>query len=164
MATVHNHDVDGICRRVERFRKELFHTVSSGVSEVNAHDRERLVSYLNALRAYHAWVIGQPQLDLPETHPRSYEVEDTVEYPQVENENVNDCLRLMALMRDEMLNSQSAREPSGLNKFDSGRLVMILDKADAFIATYVDVSTPLDLPESSPKTTPSGPGRTGLNP
>lgn len=51
---------------------------------------------------------------------------------------------------------------SNLIQFDQFRLEAILDKADIFITNYIQVVDPLDLPESSPQTLVTGPGKTGV--
>lgn len=161
MATVNNHDIVGLYNRINRFVVELIKSVSSQTSQVNEFDQERLATYLTAIDTYHAWVIGQPHLDLPETAPRDYELEAIPETPETENENVNDLVRLLVLARDELINSQSARDPANLNKFDSARLTAVVSKARAFLENYIIPITPLDLPESSPQEASTGAGLTG---
>lgn len=159
---INNHDVVGLYNRMNRFLTEMNKSTSSQTSEVNEFDFVRANTFLNAIDNYHLWVINQPHLDLPETSPRTYELEAAVAFEQVENENINDIVRMFTLSRDEIINSQSARLPAGLNKFDSARLTAIIEKIRLFLSEYVDVSTPLDLPESAPKRASSGPGRTGI--
>ena len=69
---------------------------------------------------------------------------------------------MMEVTRDELVNSQSARNPSGLNKFDSSRLSSIVAKIRAFMVDYVATIVPLDMPDSSPKEDPSGAGKKGI--
>jgi len=161
---VNNHDIAGLQTRINRFIEECFKCVSSGTSQVNMFDQARMNSYLDSVDAYHGWVTSQPQLDLPETHPRPIELEGDPKINDVENESVNDMIRLMGICRDELIHSQSAREASGLNKFDSARLQSVVTKCRAFMVDYVGKVTPLDLPESSPQAEQSGPGRKGINP
>ena len=157
-----NHDIAGLNARLNRFIEELIKSVSSGTSQVNIFDQTRLSTYLNAVDTYHAWVLSQPHLDLPETHPREIELEPNPTIPDVENENVNDVMRILAIARDELINSQSARDAANLNKFDSARLTAVIEKVRQFLAQYITVATPLDLPESSPQAAVSGAGRTGI--
>lgn len=159
---VYNHDICGLHRRMNRFIEELVKSVSSSTSQVNSFDISRLQSYLGALRAYRDWVVAQPQLDLPESHPKQHELLADPEVPQLENESIGDVIRMMELAREELVNSQSARDPAGLNQFDLSRLTAVIDKIDAFLTSYVNVATPLDLPESSPQAALSGPGRKGV--
>lgn len=159
---VYNSDIVGLYNRINRFIEEVYKSVSSSTSQYNAFDQTRLRTYLDAIDAYHAWVMNQPHLDLPETHPRQYPLEAAPEVEDTENENVNDLLRMFSLARDELTNSQSARDGAQLNVFDSGRLKAITEKARRFLEDYIVTSTPLDLPESSPQEIVSGPGRTGV--
>jgi len=159
---VYNHDVVGLYNRMNRFIVELIKSVSSNVSEMNQFDQERLDKYLGAIDAYHGWVIGQPQLDLPETAPRVYELEAVPAIVDAENEAVNDIVRIMVIARDELINSQSAREPAGFNVFDSGRLTAVITKVRAFLNDFIRAVTPLDLPESSPQSPSTGSGIGGI--
>ena len=159
---VNNHDIVGLYQRLNRFIEELYKSASSGVSEVNEFDQARLTTYLNAVDTYHAWVINQPHLDCPETAPRYYDLDEPPVVDTVENENVNDLIRILLIARDELVNAQSARTPANLNPFDSARLTAIVQKCRLFLLDYIQVATPLDLPESSPEKPQSGPGRTGI--
>ncbi len=69
---------------------------------------------------------------------------------------------MMEVTREEIVNSQSARNPAGLNKFDSARLTANISKIRAFLIDYVGPITPLDLPESSPQEDTSGAGKKGI--
>ncbi len=162
MATVYNHDVAGLCRRINRFIIELHKSVSSGIQYVNEFDQDRLNAYLEAVRAYRNWVVGQPQLDLPETHPRAIELGPDPDASAVENEAVRDAIYLMELCRDELSNSQSARSPAGLVGFDDRRAMALIEKCQKFLDDYIKVVQPVDMPESSPSQPMSGPGSTGI--
>ena len=159
---VNNHDIAGINARVNRFIEELVKSVSSGTSQLNSFDQVRLVSYLDAIDTYHDWVIAQPNLDLPETHPRAITLNQNVPSMTVENDSINDLVRILTIARDEIVNSQSARDAAGLNKFDSNRLRSIVAKCRKFLSDYIVPTNPLDLPESSPAVAQSGAGRTGI--
>lgn len=160
--TVNNHDIVGLYNRINDFMLELIKSVSSQGSQMNEFDQARLASYLDAVDSYHAWVVAQPHLDLPETAPTVYLLRVPVETPLVENESVNDLIRMMTAMRGELVSSQSARQAAGLISFDSARLTAIVSKARTFLTDYITPVTPLDLPESSPEIESSGHGRTGI--
>ena len=159
---VYNHDVSGLQRRINRFIEEAIHAASNGTSQVSIADQVRMSSYLTAIRQYVSWVVGQPQLDLPETHPREYPLEPNPVVPDVENESIVDLIHHLELARDETVNGQSGRMPSGLIKFDEVRLLAVVDKAERFLVDYVQQVTPLDLPESSPMRKIADPGKTGV--
>jgi len=157
-----NHDIAGLHARINRFIEELIKSVSSGTSQMNDFDQARLKTYLDAIDTYHDWVLAQPHLDLPETHPRQIELEENPVIPDTENENVNDCNRMLAIARDELIHGQSARNAAQLNKFDSSRLRALTDKVRKFLNDYIKTTTPLDLPESSPQALHTGEGRKGI--
>lgn len=160
----YNHDVAGLYRRMNRFIEELARSVSSSGSQMNAFDQTRLATYLDAIDSYMNWVVSQPSLDLPETHPRVYTFAPSpaVKDEDVENESALDVIRMLELARDETVNGQSARLGSGLITFDEIRLRAIVSKARNFLENYIATVTPLDLPESSPMKNMTQPGRTGV--
>ncbi len=162
MSIVRNHDICGLQRRLNRFIIELMKCASTSNSQMTAHDQARLKSYIAAIRGYQAWVVAQPQLDLPETSPREYPLDPDPEVPDIRNESVQDCIVLVQLARDEMVSSQSASQPSGLISFDSARLTNVIDKLESLLDTYIAVVDPLDLPESSPNAPIAEAGRTGV--
>ena len=162
MAQVLNHDVKGLYDRLTRFYTEVGKSVSSGVSQYTAADQKRTMEYIAAAETYHKWVIDQPQLDLPESHPTPSELEELPDIPNVENESVNDIIRLFKGSIEEIINSQSARFASGFLPQDSVRFVAIMAKMRAFMTDYVAKVTPLDLPESSPEEPNSGHGKKGI--
>jgi len=75
---------------------------------------------------------------------------------------MNDIIEMLALVRDELVNSQSSRSASGLIEFDSIRFLSHVKRIEMYIAEYVNKATPLDMPESSPRAEQSGAGRTGI--
>lgn len=147
---------------VDRMIKELVHSVSSGVSEVNEFDLERASSYLQKLKSFHAWVIAQPQLDIPETDPDQQEIAEAPAIPELENEAIANIIRLLLVCRKELLNSQSSRKPSGMISFDSRRFLSIVAKVESFIVDFIKKELPIDLPESSPKAAKVGAGNLGV--
>lgn len=160
--SVYNQDIAGLHARLNRFIEELVHSVSGASSEMNPFDQQRLSSYLNAIRAYVGWVNSQPLLDLPETHPREYKLRPNPEVPDFESDSVKDVVRLMEVARDELIYSQSARDAAGMKSFDVQRLLAVVDKVANFLTQYIAVATPLDLPESSPMSQMTTPGRGGV--
>jgi len=149
---VFNQDVVFLYDKINRFIIELLRSQSSGVSGMITADQGRLETYIFSLRAAMSWVQNQPMLDLPETHPRPYPLEPSPEIPErgVENEAINQVIRLMVALRNELVNSQSARFGTRLQPFDEVRFTAIVDKVEAFLNSYIRQATPLDMPESSP--------------
>jgi len=158
----YNHDVAGIVPRMDRFTLELQRCVSSSTSEFNQFDQTRLATYLSAWSGYIDWVQNQPHLDLPESHPREYNLDNEPEMIDSESEMVNDICRIISVARCELINSQSSRMPARLNQFDEMRLRSIISKLEAFLNTYIAAHTPLDFPESSPAAGMTLPGKTGV--
>lgn len=161
---VYNHDIAGLYRRINRFIVELARSTSSSGSQMSSFDQRRLATYLDAVDAYKGWVVSQPQLDLPETFPRKQPLEaaPVILDSDLENESVIDVIRMFEVARDEAINSQSARQASGMVSFDDTRLTAIIAKARSFLETYIAVVTPLDLPESSPVREMTKPGAVGV--
>ena len=161
---VYNHDVAFLADAVVRYTYEVQKSVSSGQSGINEFDVARIKSYLDAIDTAHDHILSVPQLDLPETHPREWPVEQMYDHLDVESESANHVTRLLILSWEELVNSASARQASGINPHDSGRLRANVEKIRQFVVSYVETQTPLDLPESMPREDSSGPGRGGINP
>ena len=149
MSSVKNSDIAGLLSRILRFKKELIDSQSSGLASLQNHDKDRLTMYLDALKAYKAWVVGLPVLDLPKTHPRPIMIKDNPEVT-VENEAVSDILRMLDALYTELAGSQSADLSSSMiDAYDGKRFDNIIAKVEAFISDYIEVAHPLDLPESA---------------
>lgn len=161
--STYNQDVAATSRLLVRVLIELNKSVSASQAlGLLQFDRDRTISYLDAIVSLVDWVEGQPQLDLPETHPRFHDVGMPPDMDAVENEAVKDLMNLMVIARDELLGSQASRMPSGLIGFDSLRFRAIIAKARQYILAHLDVVSPVDLPESSPMAPMTGPGAGGV--
>lgn len=159
---VYNHDIASLIERLRDFRKELIHSVSSGLSEFNDFDKNRAYSYLEAVDIFHNYVKAAPQLDLPESSPREIILPDMVPPLPTENHDVKYIARMFDVIEIELANSQSARKPMGLMSFDSGRLEANISKIRDYLDNFVTIVTPLDRPESAPEIEMTGPGRIGV--
>lgn len=159
-----SHDVHGICNRAARFIEEALKCQSANVAHVNEYDLERLKSYIAALINYRNWVVATPQLDCPETHPMVLLINcpDLLSIDNVENASISDWCRLVYITIAEMANSQSSRTSSGLISHDLRRFDDYMAKLSAFLEDYVEVTLPLDLPESSPSKPGVTAGKTGI--
>lgn len=158
----YNHDIVGVWNRVNRFIREAMKQQSANVSQMNDFDINRFKSYLSAMRFYHDTMQAAPDLDLPETTPKLYALRDAPVVDDMENESLSDICRLLELLRDEIVNSQSSRLGAKLIGFDSIRMLQVISKCENFMTNYVEVATPLDLPESSPRAAVTGEGRKGI--
>lgn len=161
---VYNHDIVSMISRIGRFMQELHKSVSANLSELSTADKNRLKSYLASITTFKSWVVAQPELDLPESSPKEYNLEDLPAFAEIENLDVTAVMRLLQSLVEEMANSQSARKPAGLTVHDSYRFDTIVAKINSFLADFIeqDGATGLDLPESSPKSPMSGAGNTGV--
>lgn len=101
-------------------------------------------------------------LERARSHAREYALRDAPSVPDIENESIDDAVRILVLMRDELVSSASSRQSSGLVGFDSVRMMSAVQKLTNFLDHYVDTATPLDLPESSPIDPMPPAGRTGV--
>lgn len=158
---VFNQDILFLTEHINRYIDELTHSQSSPVNGLIDADKTRLVSYIAALRHAHSWIQSQPMLDLPETHPRPFTMEPFPVVPEVENDAVAHCVRILEALRTEMVNSQSARMASRLQPFDSTRFTTLVDRLESFLVDYIGRAEPLDLPESSPQEAMPAPGKSG---
>ena len=159
--TTYNIDVCSIVRRWNRIIMELNKSQSSGISQMMPFDITRLVSYLGAMTQFQAFIVSQPLLDCPETGPTEMPLPSDPVVAETENESVFDAIQLAIIARDEMKNSQSARIPTNLVKFDYERQQNYLAKLTNLVA-YIQAAEPLDLPETSPSMAVTGPGNMGV--
>ena len=159
--TTYNIDVHSIVRRYNRFIQEVLKSQSSGISQTMPFDVARIQSYIKAMVAFQAFIVAQPLLDCPETGPTEMPLPVNPVVPPIENESAYDFIQLVEIARDEVANSQSARLPTNLIKFDFDRQQAFLSKMQKLL-DYVGAAEPLDLPESSPMALVSGPGTQGV--
>lgn len=150
VSTIHNHDIMGLVRRINRFIIEIAQSQSAGGSLIREADLTRLKLFQVALKFYKTWVVSQPELDLPETHPEEMAVPDPPDVMPSENESLKDVVIMYTKMRDELLNSQSGQVSTGLSEADARRFDDIIAKLDNFITDYIEETNPMDLPESTP--------------
>lgn len=148
---IYNDDVLGFVSRVNRIIVETVKSLSANVTSYSAADLGRLRTYIADLGLYLDWVVSQPQMDFPETHPRAVPMPTPPELPDVENPMAEDVMRLLVRLRDEMAAAQSARLPSGLIEFDDVRARAALTRLLAFVDDFIAQVSPVDLPESSPE-------------
>lgn len=162
VVSITNHDIVFLVRHLDRFIEELMRSASAGVSGMIDADKKRLGTYIKAIRAALAWAQSTPQLDLPKTHPRQYELEPYPIVPELENDALSLAITLFESARIELVNSASARLASRLQSFDAERLTAVVDKIESLLVDYIDKAAPIDLPESSPQEAPVAPGRLGV--
>ena len=158
---INNQDIAGLCRRILLFWAEMRTANSANGHDMLEADKVRLSSYMDAIERYLNWVADVPQLDLPETGgKRKYNPGDTpgVDEQEIENEDMRDVLNQFAICHDELVNCQSARQPTGVSTHDEKRLRSYILKGRNFLANYINETEPLDLPESTPGFPEAGTG------
>ena len=162
MAQVYNHDIVGLINRHYRIMEELHKSQSSNKAGMKGADQLRLIQYIKELRSQISWVQAQPELDLPESHPHQFDLEEIPVLSRVDNEAVNDLIRMLNLSCYELLHSASARDSARLNSYDLERCSKVIDKCESYLMDHIQPSTPGDYPESMPRDAMSGAGRTGV--
>jgi hypothetical protein len=158
----YNLDVVYINDKICRYGGEVMKAVSSNLAHVNAFDMARTMKYLDDLDAAVSYVLAQPQLDMPETHPRERALQPLPAVPNMENDELDHVVRLLEACRFELINSQSSRMPAGMLPFDASRVSALIEKTRQWLVTFVTARAPMDLPETSPQEIMTGSGRGGV--
>ena len=160
MPVVRNRNVAGLVRRYDDFIKEIVESDSANQQSTSAADLERWNSYLSAIDRYVAYVVSEPEVDVPESASLDIQVKDSPVIPDMENNSVYDLAWMMYDARHEVVNNQS-RTAYNFTKADTKRVTDITEKCRRFLLDYVEQTQPLDMPESIPEFALTGPGRTG---
>jgi hypothetical protein len=159
----YNMDIVTIVRYLDRFVFEVWKSVSSGFSDTTDHDITRLNEYLARIRGYHAFCMSLPLLDLPDSSPCLYELQEPHDTSTCENEALDQMIRVLQRGRLELVASQSSRRSNGLQSHDSARLMAVVERAQNLLDEYIIPLQPTDLPESTPHRDVTGHGRTGVS-
>ena len=155
-----NRDVAGLVERIDEVVYEVSKSQSEGLADIRVADRERLDQYNARLQRYADWIVSEPQVDAPETHPSECPVTfiSESEDDDCENKSLRDLIRMYRVLMGEMANSQSNRWPNGLSGHDKKRFDAHMSKIRSFLVNFVDPSLPADLPESQPSSSLTGHG------
>lgn len=160
--TTNNHDVRVLHNEYCRYIEEVIRCQSANLSMIRAADKNRMLSYLRRMTEIINWIVAQPQVDLPESHPDAYELRESPAIVKIENEILNTLITLLDLGRKENARSSSSGAPSGLVSFDEERQRQYLAKMTALL-TLSDSVSPADFPESSPRAAGVKDGRDGTH-
>ena len=157
---VSNHDIAGLVVRIDEILYEVLKSQSAGQNDTVSFDRVRIDQYVAALKHYMSWVAAAPEIDLPETHPRMHQIKylTAEEGIDIENKALRDLVRMLQAAITELTASQSANRASGISTHDKRRFDLIIQKIELFLTEYVDLTHPMDMPESAPSSPPVGPG------
>jgi len=158
-----NRDLYGLSRRIDDYAFDMQHCPSANIQGWRDADKVRFISYMDAMDAIIDWYQQQPEVDRPESHPHEYMTDDTFRwnFPEVENQMINDLVHSFWSMKYETLHSQSSRLANRMLSFDEQRLRNEIIRLRNYFTDYIDNFTPLDLPESSPQEPGTVTGRTG---
>jgi len=156
-----NHDVRALHSELNRYVEEVQKAQSANLAVIREADMIRFRSYLARYIEILDWVVAQPQVDLPESHPDVYVLEEFLAPDKLENEVLNTFSTLLSLARKENANSASSRGPSGLLPQDEARQRQYVAKMNALLGMS-EVITPADFPESSPRAAGITDGRGGI--
>lgn len=159
---VYNIDVTYLADKLARYAGEVQMSVSSNVAFVNEFDMARLQAYLSDIDAAVAYVLNQPQLDLPESHPMLHAIQPFPAQTNMESDEWDHVFRLLRSGYIELTNSQSSRLGAGLMPFDARRISALVAKTRQWLDDYVTKRSPMDLPETSPQQAMSAAGKTGV--
>jgi len=160
--SIYNLDCTYVADKIARYAGEVMHSVSAGVAFVNEFDMARLMNYLTDLDSAVAYIIAQPQIDLPESHPMMQPIEPFPSVVNMESDEWDHVVRLLRAGYIELVNSQSARLGAGLLPFDAKRVTSLVAKCRAWLTDYVAQRMPMDLPETSPQNLMPAQGRLGV--
>jgi len=173
ITSVINQDIAGLAERIDSILVEVLMNQSSGLEDFRDADKTRVGSYFKQLKDYKAWVIDQPEVDSPQTHPEKHPIEylsnkETITDPETseehvivqnpENKSVRDLSRMLRTLLGEMVLSASRRMPNGMTSHDANRFDMHIAKMEAFMASYVEDNQPADMPETNPSSPMTGHG------
>lgn len=158
----YNLDVVYINDKLCRYAGEVIKAVSANLAHVNTFDMARALRYLDDVDAALIYVLAQPQLDMPETHPKERKLQPFPEVPNMENDELDHVVRLLESARLELINGQSSRMAAGLLPFDANRVSALIEKTRQWMTTYVNARSPMDLPETSPQELMTGDGKGGV--
>lgn len=159
----YNLDVVYLNDKLCRYAGEVIKAVSANLAHVNSFDMTRALKYLDDIDAAVKYVLDQPQLDMPETHPRERKLQAFPEVPNMENDELDHTVRLLEAARIELINSQSGRLAAGLLPFDAARVTALVAKNRQWLTTFVSERSPMDLPETSPQQLMTGHGSGGVD-
>lgn len=159
---VYNLDICYLADKVARYAGEVQMSVSSNLAATNQFDFERLTTYLGDIDKAIEYVLNQPQLDLPESHPMLHPIQPFPAMRDMESDEMDHVVRLLRAGYIELVNSQSSRQGAGLLPFDSRRVSSLVAKCRQWLTDYVAVRSPMDLPETSPQQPMSPAGASGV--
>ena len=150
VTSIRNNDLVGAVERIDICVAELARSESADSGGAQIFDRARIDMYNRQIDEYMNYVVAQTgKVDVPHTYPTYYDIDYISNELNVDitNKAMRDLLRLYLQMMEQLSKSGSAGWSNGIQQHDYGRYVLIRDKIQAFLTDYVDVVTPVDMPE-----------------
>ena len=150
--TVRNMDIVGLVERIDRYVFDMAEFESASLNEIISYDIERLEQYSRALRTYSSMISSASSMDLPHSYPHMYEIKyitKELNPDNVKNKAIRDLIRLYMNAWVQLSRSESADRSNGFMAADYDRFLLIMDRADQYLATYVQSVLPVDTPHSS---------------
>jgi hypothetical protein len=146
-----NNDLVGAVERIDICIAELARSESADSGGAQIFDRQRIDMYNKQIDEYMDYVVSVTgKVDVPHTYPTRYDISyisNTLEHVDITNKAMRDLIRLYLQMMEQLSKSGSASWSNGIEQHDYNRYVMIRDKIQSFLTDYVDVVTPVDMPE-----------------
>ena len=162
--TTYNKHVLVIYSKCNRYMEEFHLSNSANAAAMDKNDVKRCKLYINDIRGYLKVIQDPPLPDLVETAPKVRNLVAPYVIIPIENEAVMEFCFYLEDLRDELANSQSARQHSGLLYFDYDMAVDLLEIAEKFLTEYAEKLMPIPRPKTSPKYAMAPAGAVGVNP
>ena len=156
---IRNNDLVGAIERIDICIAELARSESADSGGAQIFDRARIDMYNQQIDEYMDYVVKVTgKVDIPHTYPTDYPIDYISNSLDVDitNKAMRDLIRLYLQMMEQLSKCGSAGWSNGIQEHDYGRYVMIRDKIASFLTDYVDVVTPVDMPEYTSYSTGKG--------
>ena len=156
---IRNNDLVGAVERIDIAVAELARSESADSGGSQVFDRTRIDMYNKQIDEYMDYVVAVTgKVDIPHTYPTNYPIDYISNSLDVDitNKAMRDLIRIYLQMMEQLSKSGSAGWSNGIQTHDYSRYVMIRDKIQSFLNDYVDVVTPIDMPEYNSYSTGKG--------
>jgi len=152
----YNMDIQTLATLINRFIFEALHSDSANIHTFTDSDIARMNSFLESIRLKQAWIEEAPVLDTSHASPRKYCLAANTEIRAVESDGIRELVRLLAVMRDSLIRSDSTRQGNGLNAHDNNRLTNAIIKTQLMLDMIVKPGA--DYVSSAPLVNVAPPG------
>jgi hypothetical protein len=143
---VQNLDILDLVWRVDRFCMEVARAASATRTETSIHDIARQHAMLDRLDLRFQMYAADPELDLPQVHPRALPLPKFPDLNNIENNDSQQILNMLVALRIELTHCDSAERTTAFSKADKGRIEALIAKMRICIAA-VEANPELDTPD-----------------